>query len=70
MQKVISIRPTEEIERKLEKLIGIENAKRSALMRRILELGIAEELKKNALELFRAKKSIFGEGGRNSRCIC
>ncbi|KAF5434475.1 putative antitoxin, contains HTH domain [Candidatus Methanophagaceae archaeon] len=56
MQKVISIRPTEELERKLEKLLGIEKAKRSALIRRILDIGIAEELKKNALELFRDKK--------------
>lgn len=56
MQKVISIRPTEEIERKLERLIGIEKAERSALIRRILETGINEELKKRALELFRDKK--------------
>ena len=46
MQKVIPIRSTEELERKLEKLIGIEKAKRSALMRRILDIGIAEEFKK------------------------
>ena len=46
MQKVISIRPTTEIERKLERLIGIDKAERSALIRRILDTGINEELKK------------------------
>lgn len=56
MQKIISIRPTEEIERKLERLIGIEKMERSALIRRILDIGIAEDLKKHALELFRDKK--------------
>ncbi|MGB2727006.1 MAG: UPF0175 family protein [Halobacteriota archaeon] len=56
MQKIISIRPTEEIERKLERLIGIEKTERSALIRRILDIGINEELKKHALELFRDKK--------------
>ena len=56
MQKVISIRPTTEIERKLERLIGIDKAERSALIRRILDTGINEELKKRALELFSDKK--------------
>lgn len=56
MQKIISIRPTEEIEKKLEKLIGIEKAERSALIRRILDAGINEELKKHALALFLDKK--------------
>ena len=56
MQKIISIRPTEEIERKLERLIGIEKMERSALIRRILDIGIEEDLKKHALELFRDKK--------------
>lgn len=56
MQKVISIRPTEEIERKLERLIRIGKMERSALIRRILDIGIDEELKKHALELFRDKK--------------
>lgn len=56
MQKIISVRPTEEIERKLERLIGIEKTEKSALIRRILDIGIDEELKKHALELFRDKK--------------
>jgi len=56
MQKIISIRPTEEIERKLGRLIGIEKTEKSALIRRILDIGIDEELKKHALELFRDKK--------------
>ncbi len=56
MQKIISVRPTEEIERKLGRLIGIEKTEKSALIRRILDIGIDEELKKHALELFRDKK--------------
>jgi len=39
MQKVISIRPTEEMERKLERLLGIEKMGRSALIRKILDRG-------------------------------
>jgi hypothetical protein len=35
MQKVISIRPTEEMERKLERLLGIEKMGRSAVIRKI-----------------------------------
>lgn len=56
MQKVISVRPTEEMERKIERLIRIEKTERSALIRRILDTGIKEELKKDALVLFRDKK--------------
>jgi len=56
MEKIISIRPTEEIERKLERLMGIEKTERSVLIRRILNTGIDEELKKHALGLFRDKK--------------
>jgi len=56
MQKIISIRPTEEIERKFERLMGIEKTERSVLIRRILNTGLDEELKKHALELFRDKK--------------
>jgi len=56
MQKVISVRPTEEMARKIERLIRIEKAERSALIRRILDIGVKEELKKHALDLFRDKK--------------
>jgi len=56
MQNPISIRPTEEIERKLEKLMDLEKTEKSTLMRKILTTGIDEELKKCALELFRDKK--------------
>lgn len=56
MQKVISIRPTEEFERKLERLMKIARADRSAVVRRALDIGIDQELKKYALELFRDKK--------------
>ncbi len=56
VQNPISIRLTEEIERKLEKLMNLEKTEKSTLMRRILTTGIDEELKKCALELFRDKK--------------
>lgn len=53
MQKTISIRPTEKIERKLDWLVSIENIGKSAVIRKILEIGINEELKNRALELYR-----------------
>lgn len=56
MQKPLSIRPTEEIEKKLEKLIKIEKMEKSALIRKILNNGIDEELRKCALELFKDNK--------------
>jgi predicted HTH domain antitoxin len=56
MQKPLSIRPTEEIEKKLAKLIKIEKMEKSALVRRILNTGIDEELKRCAIELFRDRK--------------
>nr|QNO42243.1 hypothetical protein MKPHGJHB_00021 [Methanosarcinales archaeon ANME-2c ERB4]QNO43291.1 hypothetical protein BKKEKDFB_00003 [Methanosarcinales archaeon ANME-2c ERB4]QNO45484.1 hypothetical protein MJLNBAKA_00003 [Methanosarcinales archaeon ANME-2c ERB4]QNO45653.1 hypothetical protein JMABOEBK_00050 [Methanosarcinales archaeon ANME-2c ERB4] len=56
MQKTISIRPTEKIERKLDWLVSIENIGKSAVIRKILETGINEELKNRALELYRDNK--------------
>jgi len=56
MQKIISIRPTEEMAKKLEMLISIEQMGKSALIRRILDRGLNEELKRYALELFRDKR--------------
>jgi predicted HTH domain antitoxin len=56
MQKPISIRPTDEIEKKLKKLMKIEKTERSTLIRKVLTTGIDEELKKHALALFRDKK--------------
>lgn len=56
MQNPISIRPSKETEKKLEKLMDLEKTERSTLIRRILTTGIDEELKKCALQLFRDKK--------------
>lgn len=56
MQKTISIRPTEEIEKKLEKLMNLEKTEKSTLIRKILTTGIDEELKKYALQSFKDKK--------------
>jgi len=56
MGKIISIRPTEEMARKLERLISIEQMGKSALLRRVLDRGLNEELKRYAVELFRDKR--------------
>jgi predicted HTH domain antitoxin len=56
MQNPLSIRPTEEMEKKLEKLIEIEKIEKSTLIRKILTNGIDEELKKCVLQLFKDKK--------------
>lgn len=56
MRKPLTIRPTEEIEKKLEKLIDIEKIEKPALIRKILNKGLDEELKKCAFELFQEKK--------------
>jgi len=56
MHRTISIRPTDELVRKLEKLGRIEQKERSALLRRILLTGLEEELKKHALALYHERK--------------
>ena len=56
MRKPLTIRPTEEIEKKLEKLIDIEKIEKPALIRKILNKGLDEELKKCAFELFQDRK--------------
>lgn len=56
MRKPLTIRPTEEIEKKLEKLIEIEKMEKSALIRKIFNNGLDEELRKCAFELFQEKK--------------
>jgi predicted HTH domain antitoxin len=56
MQKPLSIRPTEEIEKKLEKLMEIEKVEKSVLIRKLLNVGVDEELKSCALELFKEKE--------------
>ena len=48
MQRTLSMRPTDELVKKLEKLGRIEQKERSALLRRILMTGLEEELKKHA----------------------
>jgi predicted HTH domain antitoxin len=56
MHRTISIRPTDELVKKLEKLGWIEQKERSALLRRILMTGLEEELKRRALALYRERK--------------
>ena len=60
MQEVISIRPTEEIEEKIEKLAKLEHMEKSTLVRKLLLKGADEELKKQALEMFRENKVSAG----------
>ena len=61
MRETISIRPTEEIERKLEKLMDLEKTEKSNLIRKILIAGIDKELKTHALTLYRDKKVSFAK---------
>ncbi|GEM_PF-736261 len=56
MNRTISIRPTDELMKKLEKLGWIEQKERSVLLRRILMTGLDEELKRRALALYRERK--------------
>ena len=56
MHKPLSIKPTEEMEKKLEKLLDIEKIEKPALIGKILNKGLDEELKKCAFELFQNKK--------------
>jgi predicted HTH domain antitoxin len=56
MQKPLSIRPTEETEEKLEKLIEIEKMEKSVLIRKLLNIGVDKELKNCALKLFKENR--------------
>ncbi|MFQ6136700.1 MAG: UPF0175 family protein [Candidatus Hydrothermarchaeales archaeon] len=58
---VISIRPTKEMERRLEELRRIKKTERSSLVRQLLDIGIKEELKEHALDLFIKKKVSLGK---------
>jgi len=53
---VISVRPTPELERKIKKLMEFEKADRSSIVRRALERGLNEELKRLALSLYIERK--------------
>ncbi|ADB58232.1 UPF0175 family protein [Archaeoglobus profundus] len=53
---VISVRPTPDLERKIKKLIEFEKADKSSIVRRALEKGLNEELKRLALNLYIERK--------------
>ena len=53
---VISIRATPDLERKIKKLMEFEKADKSSIVRRVMERGINEELKKFALTLYVERK--------------
>ena len=53
---VISVRPTPELERKIKKLMEFEKADKSSIVRRAIERGVNEELKKLALTLYIERK--------------
>ena len=53
---VISVRPTPDLERKIKKLMEFEKADKSSIVRRALEKGLEEELKRLALNLYIERK--------------
>ncbi len=53
---VISVRPTPDLERKIKKLMEFEKADKSSIVRRALEKGLNEELKRLALSLYIDRK--------------
>jgi len=53
---VISVRPTPDLERKIKKLMEFEKVDKSSIVRRALEKGLNEELKRLALSLYIERK--------------
>lgn len=60
MGEVLSLRPSAELEKQLKKLSKMQGVARPALARKLLLIGAKEELKKQAIELFREKKVSLG----------
>ncbi|MBI4044778.1 MAG: UPF0175 family protein [Candidatus Diapherotrites archaeon] len=61
MVEVLSIRPSEDLEKKLKLLSKMEDLSRPSLARKLLAVGAKEELKNKALELYKAKKVSLGK---------
>ena len=53
---VISVRPTPDLERKIRKLMEFEKVDKSSIVRRALEKGLNDELKRLALNLYIERK--------------
>ena len=53
---IISVRSTPDIERKIKKLMEFERVDKSSIVRRALERGLNEELKRLALNLYIERK--------------
>jgi len=53
---VISVRPTPDLERKIKKLMEFEKVDKSSIVRKALEKGLNEELKRLALNLYIERK--------------
>ncbi|AGK62248.1 hypothetical protein Asulf_02296 [Archaeoglobus sulfaticallidus PM70-1] len=53
---VISVRATPDLERKIKKLMEFEKSDKSSIVRKAIERGINEELKKFALMLYVERK--------------
>ncbi|WP_202318636.1 UPF0175 family protein [Archaeoglobus neptunius] len=53
---VISVRPKPDLEKKIRKLMEFEKADKSSVVRRALERGVDEELKKIAVNLYSERK--------------
>ncbi len=61
MGEVLSLRPSGELEKQLKKLSKMQGVARPALARKLLLIGAKEELKNQAIELFRGKKVSLGK---------
>ncbi|ADC65223.1 protein of unknown function UPF0175 [Ferroglobus placidus DSM 10642] len=53
---IISVRPTPDLERKIKKLMEFEKTDKSSIVRKALERGLNEELKRLALSLYIERK--------------
>lgn len=53
---VISVRSTSDLERKIRKLMEFEKSDKSSIIRKALEKGVNEELKRLALNLYIERK--------------
>jgi len=53
---VLSVRPSPDMERKIRKLMEFEKVDKSSIVRRALEKGLNEELKRLALNLYIERK--------------
>lgn len=61
LAQVLSLRPSEELEKKLKLLSKFQDVSRPQLAKNLLLTGAKEELKKQAIEMLRQKKVSLGK---------